>query len=63
MKCAKSAVPCKDCEKRGVCPIYTEYLIASNKPYSLYGWIARPIHPHGDEWIGGAVYDIEEEPI
>jgi len=63
MKCAKSEVSCENCKEHGSCPIYREYMIESSRPvYSPYGWVARPIHPHGDKWIG-RVYDIEEEPI
>ena len=63
MKCAKSEVSCETCKERGVCPIYREYMIASSEPYSPYAWIARPLYPHGDKWIGGEVYDIEGDPV
>jgi len=62
MRCAKSEVSCENCKEHGSCPIYREYMIASSRPYSPYEWVGRPIHPHGDKWIG--MYDIEgEEPI
>jgi len=60
MKCAKSEVPCEDCKEHHACPIYLEYLIASNRPFILPRIVQ---FPHGDEWIGVTwpEHDIREE--